>query len=164
MDSVRLHGYLDQVSVPYLTEALSAMPALFRATAGRLETSSVDRPTHVGRFTPREVMAHLSDWEPIFLSRMQLAVSDPGVTVPVYDEGDRATELGYSGWDVSSSLANWASARAETVLWLTSLQPQEWAMEFLHPERGVFSVTRQATMLLAHDVYHLVQLEEAGAA
>ncbi|MGE0002068.1 MAG: DinB family protein [Fimbriimonadaceae bacterium] len=150
--------------VPYLIEALSATPGLMGAALRRLQTERTDCPTHAGRFSPREVVAHLADWEPIFFSRMELAVVKPNSTVPVYDEGDRAIELGYSGWETMASLSTWAAARAQTVAWLSALEPGQWDAEFVHPERGSFTVTRQATMMLAHDIYHLVQLEEAGRA
>lgn len=150
--------------VPYLIEAVSAMPGLIGAALGRLQTEGFDRPTHPGRFSPREVVAHLADWEPIFLSRMELAVVKPNSAVPVYDEGDRAVELGYSRWETAASLSTWAEARAQTVAWLSALEPGQWNAEFVHPERGTFTVTRQATMMLTHDIYHLVQIEEAGRA
>lgn len=150
------------MAVPYLVESLASTPGLLRAAMERLGHGNLDRPTHPGRFSPREVAAHLADWEPIFLARMEQGVAQPGSRVAVYDEGARATELGYSTWDTAASLASWAGARAQTVAWLQSLQEPQWNLEFNHPERGMFSVMRQASMLLAHDIYHLVQLEEAA--
>jgi hypothetical protein len=113
---------------------------------------------HEGRFSPREVIAHLADWEPILLSRMHTAVNTPGGRIEPYDEGEMAIAHKYSESDVQEQLRKFASSRAETAAYLRALPQSEWSKAGRHPERGEMSVIDQAGMLIGHDMYHIEQL------
>jgi uncharacterized damage-inducible protein DinB len=147
---------------PYLLPVLGAGPRVLGYLWRQLPKDAWDVPTHSGRFTPREVMAHMADWEPIFLERMQVAVANPGSAVVAYDEVARAHERGYGEWDPAASLISWSEAREETGRWLAGLDVDQWRATSEHPEKGVMSVYDQATMLLGHDLYHLDQLRDVA--
>lgn len=148
-----MHGYL----LPGLEKSPNAISAVVRHIPGvRLGVH-----TDEGRFSPREVVAHLADWEPIFLRRMQTAETSPGATVEVYDEGDRALEQNYGGSDVGEQLRLFRSARDKTVAWLKQLPSESWSRAIEHPERGRMTIEDLANMLVGHDVYHLEQLTSA---
>ena len=146
---------------PYLFPALSLSPVVFERLMGQIDTSRLDTPTPPGRFTPRQVIAHLADWEPILLGRLKQAVTNPGSTVAAYDEGERATEKGYGGMDVGEQLKVFAAARKDTVSYLESLSEDDMKKTAIHPERGPFSAQDLAFMIIGHDMYHVEQLTQA---
>jgi len=75
----------------YLYPALSATPDIFSQIIAKVPTDKLDVPTHEGRFTPREVIAHLADWEVILREeRIVAPVQSPGKSVNAYDEGELA--------------------------------------------------------------------------
>jgi hypothetical protein len=150
------------VPVTYLLPALAATPDLVADADGRIPEGARTRPTHEGRFTPNEVLAHLADWEPIFYARMVQAVAEPGSVLQVWDEGERAEQMGYAEMDPSSCLEAYRRSRAETVAWLHALPDHEWAKSALHPERGTLTVADLAVTMLGHDVYHVKQLLEVA--
>lgn len=143
---------------PYLIYALQCTPGLLRREFERLNREVWDTPTASGRFTPREVVAHLLDWEPILRERIKAAVETPGATLQVWDEGLRAIEQQYKTWDPTESLDRWMEERKRTVEFVHSVPAEAWGNAVVHPERGVMTAADLANMLPCHDVYHIEQL------
>ncbi len=142
----------------YLFPGLTLSPTVLRRVFALIPEARWDEPAAPDRFTPREVIAHLADWEPIFLVRMKLGVDKPGSEVAVYDEGHRAIEQGYAHSDPRTQLDRFEASRALLVRYLDGLDSAAFQSRFLHPERGEMTVYDQANMLLGHDLYHLEQL------
>jgi hypothetical protein len=143
---------------PYLYPGLEAGPRTLKRLIHMIEPGKLDQPTHPGRFTPREVIAHCADWEPISRSRMETAVQTPGAGVPGIDEEERAREQGYDGWDPYEQAEKFIKRRAETIAFLKGLRKEDWSKTAVHSERGEMTVYDYANMELAHDMYHVVQL------
>lgn len=142
---------------PYLLTSIDKSPKVFRVMLTLL-TGRLDERVDPDRFTPREVIAHLADWEPILRGRLEAGLRDDGTVVEVYDEGRRAEELAYGTWDVERSLARFAEERDRTAAIVRGLSPEDLEKRFTHPERGPRTVRDQVEMLFGHDMYHLEQL------
>lgn len=142
---------------PYLLTSIDKSPRVFSAMIALL-ADKVDLRLEPDRFTPREVIAHLADWEPLFRGRIEAGLRNDGIVVAVHDEGLRAEELDYASWDVAESLAKFAQERAETAALVRSLPSDAAERTFRHPERGELTVRDQVEMLFGHDMYHLEQL------
>lgn len=143
----------------YIIHGLRATPEILRKLLELIPLDQIDMPTHPDRFSPREVVAHLADWEAILRDeRMARAVREPGCVIAPYDESIRAIEQGYSTSDISIQLARFAAERARTVAFIESLTEEQRQIEFMHPERGPTTVGEHAAGMLGHDVYHIEQL------
>ena len=116
-----------------------------------------DEPLEEGRFTPREIVAHLADWEPILLERMRITRDTPGGRLQGIDETQRAEEQGYSR-DAGEQGELFLARRKETIAWLRTVRPEDWAKHAEHTERGRMALADQANALLGHDIYHIEQL------
>ncbi len=147
----------------YLYPGLEAGPQTIRRLIERIEPADLDRPTHPGRFSPREVVAHLADWEPISRGRMQAAHAMPGTDVPDIDEGARALEMGYADWDPIATAEEFIRRRGETIAWLKALAPEDWQKTAVHSVKGEMTIYDYANLELGHDLYHIVQLAEVLA-
>lgn len=143
---------------PYLLPVVDFGPKVIARTFAQIPAVSWDIPTAPGRFTPREVIAHLADWEPILLARMQTALERSGTTIEAYDEGLMAEENGYRHLDPQEQIRLFIERRATTTTWLRDLPAGAFSRSVLHPERGVMTIEDQANMLLGHDLYHIEQL------
>lgn len=128
-----------------------------RLIAG-VDAAKLDTPTSEGRFTPREVVAHLADWEPILLGRIRQTVEQPGSTLEGYDEGQRAIDGKYSETDVVEQAKQFKGHRAKTVAYLQSLPASDWDKSAVHSERGPMTVRDWAAAIVGHDMYHVEQL------
>jgi hypothetical protein len=141
---------------PYLLPGLELSPALLRRLLERIPESEWDTPTDPGRFTFREAVAHLADWEPILRDeRLRTALEQPGGTFPVYDESDRAIEKSYASQDPWEALAEFERERAKTVEFVRTIPREAYANRVIHPERGEMMLADVANMLIGHDLFHL---------
>ena len=142
----------------YLIRALTFGPEILGELIHRISPEKVDTKADPARFSPREVIAHMADWEPIFLGRLQQAVNEPGSTIIGIDEGVRSIEVGYATKDIKESIAGFRANRAKTLEFLNSLTKEQWTSKFLHSELGEISVYDYANTMGSHDVYHIEQL------
>ena len=142
----------------YLFPSLPSGPLIIHGLIGRIEESKLDLPTHSGRFTPREVVAHLADWEPILLQRMKQTVERPGSTIIGIDEGQMAVDQKYSESNWREQAIRFMELRSETTAWLKQRKPEDFDLAVTHNERGVQTLYDQANALLGHDLYHIEQL------
>jgi hypothetical protein len=144
----------------YLLPCLEMGPRVVRRLLRQLPRERLDEALHPDRFTPREVAAHLADWEPIMRERIRTALTSPGVEIRAYDEGQMALDHGYADLDPLEQVELFARERYATAEVLRGLNGSDWANSVHHPERGPQSVEDLANLLLGHDLYHIDQLSE----
>ncbi len=117
-----------------------------------------DQPLEADRFSAREIVAHLADWEPILLKRIKQAVERPGSMCEPHDEGQMAVDNGYAASDIFVEARKWQTARQVTLEYIATLTPEDAKKILNHPERGPYTVEDWVGMLLGHDMYHVEQL------
>ncbi len=143
---------------PYIKVGMEVTPKLIERLLVRFGEDRYDERLP-DRFSVREVMAHLADWEPIMRDRIRTAVESPESAVEAYDEVARAEEKGYSSTDPMQSLETWKSERAKTIEYVASLPEEAWHRRARHPERGWLTASDFAAMIPLHDIYHVEQLD-----
>ena len=148
---------------PYLLKSLRDGIDAIEMIVRLLPADRLDIPTEEGRFSPREVVAHMADWEPRLRARLEGAKAQPGVAVLVWDEGELATENRYSESNLDEQIELLESEREKTISFLRSLGADDWRLHFQHPEYGRLTIEDQASFFLGHDAYHLEQLSSVLA-
>ncbi len=143
---------------PYLLKSLGLGPVVIRRLVGLIPDSMHDTALADDRFTVREVVAHLADWEALFRGRMETAFASPGSSIVVHDEGDRAVELKYAQSDIWKQLDLYTAERAKTQAFLNTLSKEQFDLTYIHPAFGTMIIEDQANMLIGHDMYHVEQL------
>ncbi len=143
---------------PYLIPALELGPKAVARIVRRINPARYDAPIDPDRFTIREVVAHLTDWEPIDRERLTLAVTSPGATIQPFDEVQMALDHGYRDTDIEEMLAVLERERKITTEYIGSLSVEQWAGHAYHPERGMLSAVDLANLIIGHDLYHIEQL------
>ena len=81
------------------------------------------------RFTLREVVAHLADWEPIHLERLTRMLEEENPMLPDIDESKMAAENDYAHSDPRASLEWLRGGRLKVTKLLSTLLPGEWTRE-----------------------------------
>ena len=145
---------------PYLLKSLEFGPIVLERIVGQIPQSRFDERTSNDRFTLREAVAHLVDFEPIFRGRMEQANSNPGCAVIVMDEGQMAIDHDYASQDVHRNLEMFVSQRASTAAFLRTLSPSDFQKTMVHPQLGPLAIEDVANLLLGHDLYHLEHASE----
>ncbi|HZP80197.1 MAG TPA: DinB family protein [Chthonomonadaceae bacterium] len=112
------------------------------------------------RFTLREIVAHLADWEPIFLERATRTRNENQPTLPDIDEGRLAVEHGYAHSDPHESLARFRKGRVTLVALLRSLEEADWERRAVRETIGPMTLAAQMVLALGHDGYHTQQVAQ----
>ncbi len=144
----------------YLLPSIEMGPLAVQRLLRLIPAHRLDEAVHPDRFTPREVAAHLADWEPIMRQRIQAAVTTPGQTIVAYDEGQMAVDHRYRELDPYEQADRYRTERGATAAFLRCIPPDAWRNTVHHPERGPQSAEDLANLLLGHDLYHIEQLSE----
>lgn len=146
----------------YVLIGLQATPIVMQALLLRFQSDDPiwDRRPDPERFTLREAIAHIADWDEIFLARMQRTQSEDTPTLPDMDEGQIAEQRNYTQQDPVANLRRFATNREALVAFLQGLGDGSWARAGLRPELGLMTIEDQALLALAHDGYHTKQAAE----
>ncbi len=141
-----------------LLSALGSSPRIVERLLRVFPKHRLDDRPDPDRFTPREVIAHLADWEQIVLDRVRVANLRPGSAGPVEDPGERAISHHYGDKDVFHEAEVFESRRRTTIEYLEALNEVDWKKTFVHPDNGEVSIRDYMVNILEHDLYHLDQI------
>jgi hypothetical protein len=141
--------------------SLEATPAKVEALATRIGRSGMSRAYAPGKWTARQILAHLADAEIATGFRLRQALAEDGHVVQPFDQDLWARR--YEALDGEAAARAFCALRAWNVALLRTLTPQDLARPLMHPERGMESVEILVKMLAGHDLNHLAQLDEIAA-
>ena len=142
----------------YLLLDLECAPAvLARLLADVTDPAAWDRRPDPDRFTLREMVAHLADWDGVFLGRMTQTRDEENATLRGLDEGQVAIDHDYAHADPQECLMRYEAGREKIVAFLRALSPEQWGRVGTHTEVGPISLEAQAVLIAVHDGYHRQQ-------
>lgn len=143
------------MELTYLYKGLKLAPVAVERIIALVPADKYDVKTDPERFSLREAISHLADWEEIHLFRLRSGVENPGATVQGHDEGQFAIDRGYAGWDPDEQAKRFIVGREPIVHFLHTLTDEDWDKILVHSERGPMTVLQYATSIVGHDVYHI---------
>jgi hypothetical protein len=152
----RILRYIDGAD-PLVLQAKA--PDVLTALVEGLSTEQIDYRPAPGKWSIREIVAHLADDELVGGYRIRLILSSPGTDIQAFDQDVWARTGRYSNSDVFDSLALFRTLRLANLKLLRALMPEEWEMSGVHAERGVESVRDIALYFAGHDINHFRQIE-----
>ena len=138
---------------------LAAAPATLAALLARVPPGALDRRPGAGKWSIREIVAHLADDELVGAYRVRLILSAPGTDIQAFDQDKWAVTGRYATMDVTTALTLFRVLREANVALWHSLTPAEWDLVGLHAERGPESVRDIAAYYAGHDLNHFAQIE-----
>jgi RimJ/RimL family protein N-acetyltransferase len=124
-----------------------------------LSTEQLDYRPASGKWSIREIVAHLADDELVGGYRIRLILSAPGTTIQAFNQDVWARTGRYNASDIVDSLALYRTLRLANLKLLGALTPDEWEMFGVHAERGVESVRDIVMYFAGHDINHFRQIE-----
>jgi uncharacterized damage-inducible protein DinB len=110
------------------------------------------------RFSLREVVAHLLDYDTVCRERFERMIREQEPELPNWDEGEAAEH--YASRNPLHDLETLQESRRMLAAWLEGLTEEEWQAVGSRPGVGQFSVEQGVSLLLGHDSYHLRQVVE----
>jgi hypothetical protein len=138
---------------------LTATPSRLRQLVARRRDDELTRRPAPGRWSVREILAHLADCEVVAGWRLRSILATSGTTLQPFDQNRWASTFKYDETPVEASLDLFEASRQGNLRLLRAVDPQTHANFGLHEERGRESVTHLIRLYAGHDLNHLRQVE-----
>lgn len=133
-----------------------------QALTANLSGAQLNRTPAPGKWSIREILAHLADCEMVFSFRLRQTLAEDHHIVQPFDQERWATR--YAAYDAASALALFQAARNWNLRFLTSVTGSDRHHPITHPERGTMTFWIIVETMAGHDVNHLQQIERLAAA
>lgn len=140
-------------------EVMASTPDRLRKLLRGLTERQLSRKPAPGKWSIKEIVAHLADSEVILGSRYRFVAAHDRPTLPGYDQDAFAEKLGPLNAKGADLLDDFAMARAVNLGLFDRLPPEAFARVGLHSERGEESLLSMVSMYAGHDRHHLTQVE-----
>ena len=139
---------------------LAATPGLVHQAIGAMTQEQIEAPIAAGKWSPREIVAHLADCEMVFSFRLRQTLAMQSPVIQPFDQDDWAKQ--YAVYDIGSAMAMFRAAREWNLKLIGGLSAADWQREMTHPERGTMTFQTVVETMAGHDLNHLGQLQRAG--
>lgn len=139
-------------------QALCAGPKVVERILRVFPTERLDDRDETNRFTPREVVAHLADFELQIQDRIRVAHRAPGTAVELTDPSERARDHHFDDKNVFHEAEVFESRRSTTVDYLRGLTEDELDHAFVLPNGASVTIREFVSQIVMHDMYYLDQL------
>jgi uncharacterized damage-inducible protein DinB len=144
----------------YMMHGLNGTPIVVERLMKTATEADFDRRPDPDRFTIREVMGHMADWEGVWLELAKRMANEDNPHLQGYDEGQWAIDHNYGEMDVPQQVARFRTGRETLVAFLNSLKPEDWQRPCRHDEWGPSNIESMAVLVLGHDGYHTRQIAD----
>ena len=112
------------------------------------------------KWSAHEHACHLAAVQPLFMSRLDLMLREPGTVIRPYNPADDDAEDALLAVDLAEAMRRYRCERAEMVARLGALTPAQWECSASHPEYNAYSIFIMFRHLALHDLYHAYRIEE----
>ncbi|HQR45724.1 MAG TPA: DinB family protein [Thermoanaerobaculia bacterium] len=140
-------------------EAMAETPDRLRRLIRSLTERQLAKKPAPGKWSIKEIVAHLADGEIILGSRYRLIASHDRPAIGGYDQDAFVANLGVSNAKTADLIDDFAMARAANLGLLDRLPREAWDRVGVHAERGEESIRKMVFMYAGHDRHHLQQIE-----
>jgi hypothetical protein len=140
--------------------ALSATPEKLLDLHKRLEkVGKLDHPREPGKWTPRQILAHLADVEAVQTVRVMAMLAQDNPPMLGFNADEWAAAGRYAIRTAERSVRSFAAARERNLELWVPLTVDQLERKGTHPTRGEFTVGGWLEFVSRHDANHLAQLE-----
>ncbi len=112
-----------------------------------------------GKWSPKEILCHLTDCEIVYGLRYRKIVSEPGGALVAFDQEAWARSLNYREQPVKQAMGTFKVIRDGNLNLLKSLPKSAWNKAGKHPDYGPLTLRQIVIHIADHDKNHLAQME-----
>lgn len=136
-------------------EVIASTPETLEGLLSRLSDEQIEVQPASGKWSLREIVAHLADCELAFGFRLRQAAAGVQMIQP-FEQDDWAHN--YGAYSSSMALATYRALRAWNLAFIRSLTEDQKAQSVTHPERGTMTTWTIVETMAGHDRHHLAGL------
>ena len=135
---------------------IAETPARLATVLAGMTVEEIDAVPAPGKWSVREVVAHLADCEIAFGFRLRQAYGGQTLLQP-FDQD--AWARAYGVYSAAQALETFAVLRAWNVAFVGGLTEADKQLPAMHPERGEMVLWTIVETMAGHDTHHLMKLE-----
>jgi DinB family protein len=139
-------------------EVVETTPLELHRLAGRIGAARITTPRATGKWSARDILAHLADCEIAFGYRLRQVLAEDHHVIQPFDQDRWAAP--YGAMDANAALALFEALRNWNIALLKTVTPEQLQRKVMHPERGEMTFQTIVETMAGHDLNHLKQLEE----
>lgn len=152
------------MSYEELIEQYAAGPGILRAAVAGMRAEQFDARPISGKWSTREVICHVADFEPIYADRMKRVIAEDEPTLFGGDPNVFAARLAYAKRDVEEELLLIETVRRQMVRILRTLSPEQFRRCGIHSECGPLALETLLQRIASHIPHHVRFIDEKQAA
>jgi hypothetical protein len=149
--------------IPELLERLRRGAELVAVSITGAAGSELDFVPEPGKWSIRQIVAHLSDSEIAAAMRLRRVIAEENPTLEAYDQDAWAANLDYGRRKPSQALETFRRIRAENYELLKELPETAFDRVGLHTERGPLTLKQLTQLIAEHAESHAAQLRARRA-
>ncbi len=142
-----------------IDEYVSGADLLRRAVAGMTE-AHLDATPVAGKWSTRQVLCHLADFEPIYADRMKRVIAEQQPTLLSGDPDLFSARLAYHQRSAQDELDLIAVVRRQMGTILRTLGPDDFQRTGIHSSDGPLTLETLLTRITSHVPHHVRFIEE----
>ena len=146
--------------IPALLERFRRGPELLALVLTGVYGEEEDFVTAPGKWSVRQIIAHLADTELVMAFRMRLVAGQDNPPLTPFDQDAWARNLDYSRRKPKQSLETLRRLRAESYDLLSALPPEAFDRQGMHAERGPLTLAKIVETCANHVENHARQMQE----
>ena len=143
-------------------ETIGKTPQRIAALMAAIGEKRVGEAPAPGKWSPREIVAHLADCELVFAFRLRQTLAEDTPTIQPFDQDKWAAT--YSAYGAAAATEAFSVLRHWNLALIRSLPPNAFQRKMTHPERGEMTFQTVVETMGGHDINHLGQLERIAVA
>lgn len=136
---------------------LGASAGRFRELFGSFSAAEIDESPGPGKWSLRELMAHMADCEIAWGWRLRQVLSKDAPALESFDQ-DRWGER-YQAYDFAAAQLTFEALRAWNVRLLKGVSEEDRLRSAEHPERGRITLRAIEETMAGHDLHHIKLIE-----
>lgn len=152
------------MDITKLIEDYLAGPQELRGAVAGMTQQQLDARPVPGRWSTREVVCHIADYEPVYADRMKRVIAEDEPTLLGGDPGAMAVRLAYADRDLEEELGLVELVRRQMARILRSLKPEDFQRKGIHSVRGPVALEKLLQQITEHIPHHIRLIEEKRAA
>jgi hypothetical protein len=149
--------------VPELLERFRRGAEMVAVSITGAAGSELDFVPEPGKWSIRQIMAHLADSEMVAGGRLRQIIAEDHPRIQAYDQNAWAANLDYGKRKTSQALETFRRIRSENYELLKDLPPATFEREGIHTERGQLSLKYLLQLMAEHAENHAAQLRTRRA-
>jgi len=143
-----------------LIDEYLAGPGLLRQAVAGMNAEQLDATPVPGKWSTRQVICHIADFEPVYADRMKRVIAEHEPTMFGGDPDVFAAHLAYDQRDVEVELAMIEYVRRHVASILQTLPAEALERRGIHSEAGPLTLAALLQSVTRHIPHHLTFIRE----